>query len=135
MRLAKSSEIVSGKEFIFVTKDVMSGELRCYCQCKPYDIHIKDGDIRWSTTDEELYYRDYWYEKWINLRKIAKQAAESEQEEFNIKKDIAKKMSVDSTFIHEYEIPYNDEPINRIVLLHANLKCPFLFDVTVYHVD
>ena len=51
MRLAKSNEIVSGKEFIFVTKDVMSGELRCYCQCKPYDIHIKDGDIRWSTDD------------------------------------------------------------------------------------
>jgi len=91
MRLAKSNEIVSGKEFIFVTKDVMSGELRCYCQCKPYDIHIKDGYIRWSTTD--------------------------------------------STFIHEYEIPYNDEPINRIVLLHANLKCPFLYDVTVYRVD
>lgn len=60
MRLAKSNEIVSGKEFIFVTKDVMSGELRCYCQCKPYDIHIKDGDIRWSTDDgyHEIPYND-----------------------------------------------------------------------------
>jgi hypothetical protein len=51
MKLAKSNEIVSGKEFIFVTKDVMSGELVCSCKCKPYNIVIKDGDIRWSTDD------------------------------------------------------------------------------------
>ncbi len=56
-----------------------------------------------KTLNNVMYYRDYWYEKWINLRKMAKNANESEQEEFNIKKDIAKKMSVGSisTYIRQ----------------------------------
>ena len=49
-----------------------------------------------KTLNNVMYYRDYWYEEWIRLRKKAKLATESEQSNFKDKKEIAKKMSVGS---------------------------------------
>lgn len=49
-----------------------------------------------QTLNNVMYYRDFWYEEWISLRKKSKKAAAIEQEALNEQKEIAKKMSVGS---------------------------------------
>lgn len=49
-----------------------------------------------QTLNNVMYYRDYWYEEWIALRKKSKNAPSSELEELEEQKEIAKKMSVGS---------------------------------------
>jgi NADP-dependent 3-hydroxy acid dehydrogenase YdfG/Tfp pilus assembly protein PilF len=56
-----------------------------------------------KTLNNVMFYRDFWYEKWITLRKKAKQATGNEQIDYNQQKEIAKKMSVGSisTYIRQ----------------------------------
>jgi NADP-dependent 3-hydroxy acid dehydrogenase YdfG len=49
-----------------------------------------------QTLNNVMYYRDFWYEEWIALRKKSKGAAEEELDALNEQKEIAKKMSVGS---------------------------------------
>ena len=49
-----------------------------------------------QTLNNVMYYRDFWYEEWIALRKKSKSAPIEEQEALNEQKEIAKKMSVGS---------------------------------------
>ncbi|BDS09815.1 SDR family oxidoreductase [Aureispira anguillae] len=56
-----------------------------------------------QTLNNVMYYRDFWYEEWIALRKKSKNATSEEREELDELKEIAKKMSVGSisTFIRK----------------------------------
>lgn len=49
-----------------------------------------------QTLNNVMYYRDFWYEEWIALRKKSKTATADEQEVLDGQKEIAKKMSVGS---------------------------------------
>lgn len=49
-----------------------------------------------QTLNNVMYYRDFWYEEWIALRKKSKKATAEEQEALDEQKEIAKKMSVGS---------------------------------------
>jgi NADP-dependent 3-hydroxy acid dehydrogenase YdfG/Flp pilus assembly protein TadD len=49
-----------------------------------------------TTLNNVMYYRDFWYEEWIALRKKSKTAPADQQEDLNQVKEIAKKMSVGS---------------------------------------
>jgi len=55
------------------------------------------------TLNNVMYYRDYWYEEWITLRRKSKHAEAEEQQQLNEQKEIAKKMSVGniSTYIRK----------------------------------
>ncbi|MBL4649728.1 MAG: SDR family NAD(P)-dependent oxidoreductase [Aureispira sp.] len=61
-----------------------------------------------QTLNNVMYYRDYWYEEWISLRKKSKKAAEEEQEALDEQKEIAKKMSVGSISNHIRKINSSD---------------------------
>lgn len=49
-----------------------------------------------QTLNNVMYYRDFWYEEWISLRKQCKNSDSAEYDEVNVQKEIAKKMSVGS---------------------------------------
>lgn len=53
-----------------------------------------------QTLNNVMYYRDFWYEEWISLRKKSKNVVGEEQEQLNELKEIAKKMSVGSISNH-----------------------------------
>lgn len=62
-----------------------------------------------KTLNNVMFYRDFWYEKWISLRKAAKQASGENQAELNRQKDIAKKMSVGSISTYIRQINNNTQ--------------------------
>jgi NADP-dependent 3-hydroxy acid dehydrogenase YdfG/Flp pilus assembly protein TadD len=49
---------------------------------------------RIKTLNDVMYYRDYWYEAWIALRKISKTAEADQLEDIGERKEIAKRLSV-----------------------------------------
>lgn len=53
-----------------------------------------------QTLNNVMYYRDFWYEEWIALRKKSKKAGPEEQEKLKEQKEIAKRMSVGSISNH-----------------------------------
>lgn len=55
---------------------------------------------RIKTLNDVMYYRDYWYEAWIALRKVAKAATDDQLEEVNERKEIAKRLSVGNISNH-----------------------------------
>ncbi|MFK7798287.1 MAG: SDR family NAD(P)-dependent oxidoreductase [Aureispira sp.] len=55
---------------------------------------------RIKTLNDVMYYRDYWYEAWIALRKVAKAATDDQLEEINERKEIAKRLSVGNISNH-----------------------------------
>jgi NADP-dependent 3-hydroxy acid dehydrogenase YdfG len=61
-----------------------------------------------QTLNNVMYYRDFWYEEWIALRKKSKKASEDEQEALAEQKEIAKKMSVGSISNHIRKINSSD---------------------------
>lgn len=61
-----------------------------------------------QTLNNVMYYRDFWYEEWIALRKKSKKAAPEEQESLDEQKEIAKKMSVGSISNHIRKINGSD---------------------------
>lgn len=61
-----------------------------------------------QTLNNVMYYRDFWYEEWISLRKKSKKAAEEEQDVLDEQKEIAKKMSVGSISNHIRKINSSD---------------------------
>jgi NADP-dependent 3-hydroxy acid dehydrogenase YdfG/Flp pilus assembly protein TadD len=61
-----------------------------------------------QTLNNVMYYRDFWYEEWIALRKKSKKATAEEQELLNEQKEIAKKMSVGSISNHIRKINSSD---------------------------
>lgn len=58
-----------------------------------YPTHVK-------TLNDVMYYRDYWYEAWISLRKSSKNVTGQELEYINEQKEIAKRLSVGSISNH-----------------------------------
>lgn len=61
-----------------------------------------------QTLNNVMYYRDFWYEEWIALRKKSKKAEAGEQEALDEQKEIAKKMSVGSISNHIRKINSSD---------------------------
>lgn len=61
-----------------------------------------------QTLNNVMYYRDFWYEEWIALRKKSKKAEAGEQETLDEQKEIAKKMSVGSISNHIRKINSSD---------------------------
>lgn len=61
-----------------------------------YDNQVEVYPTKIQTLNNVMYYRDYWYEEWIRLRKKSKFATGAEEEDLAEKKEIAKKMSVGS---------------------------------------
>ena len=55
---------------------------------------------RIQTLNDVMYYRDYWYEAWIALRKAAKTADDDQLEDINERKEIAKRLSVGNISNH-----------------------------------
>lgn len=55
---------------------------------------------RIQTLNNVMYYRDFWYETWIDLRKVYKNSEGAEQEKVGEEKEIAKQMSVGSISTH-----------------------------------
>ncbi|MCP4442821.1 MAG: SDR family NAD(P)-dependent oxidoreductase [Aureispira sp.] len=55
---------------------------------------FEDYPTRIATLNEVMYYRDYWYEEWIRLRKRCNNATGTEQETLEEQKGVAKRMSI-----------------------------------------
>lgn len=55
---------------------------------------------RIKTLNDVMYYRDYWYEAWIALRKAAKGVEGPELEQINEQKEMAKRLSVGNISNH-----------------------------------
>ncbi|MGH1338561.1 MAG: SDR family NAD(P)-dependent oxidoreductase [Aureispira sp.] len=70
---------------------------------------------RIKTLNDVMYYRDYWYETWISLRKAAKGMEGQELEQLNEQKEIAKRLSVGNISNHIRNINQS-EPIEWEVL-------------------
>ncbi len=65
---------------------------------------------RIQTLNDVMYYRDYWYEAWIALRKAAKNVEGQELDQINEQKEIAKRLSVGNISNHIRSINQS-EPI------------------------
>ena len=96
-----------------------------------------------QTLNNVMYYRDFWYEEWIALRKKSKKAGPEEQELLDEQKEIAKKMSVGSISNHIRKINSSD-PVDwdefcadgyQILFDNAGLGDSSVEENAVDHVD